>query len=71
MHGFFKANGGCGYIKKPDFLLNNGSNDEVFDPKANLPIKKTLKVRPFSNLGLTLGSFLAVAFNFTDLCSSF
>ncbi|XP_074570013.1 U2 small nuclear ribonucleoprotein B''-like [Curcuma longa] len=24
MHGFYKANGGCGYIKKIDFLLKNG-----------------------------------------------
>lgn len=44
MHGMFKANGGCGYVKKPDFLLNNGSHDGVFDPKAKLPVKTTLKV---------------------------
>lgn len=44
MHGFYKANGGCGYVKKPDFLLSTGSNNEVFDPKAILPVKKTLKV---------------------------
>lgn len=42
MHGMFKANGGCGYIKKPDFLLKAG--DEVFDPRATLPVKTTLKV---------------------------
>ncbi|XP_020087006.1 phosphoinositide phospholipase C 6-like isoform X1 [Ananas comosus] len=47
MHGFYKANGGCGYVKKPDFLMGNGSHGEVFDPKANLPIKKTLKVKVY------------------------
>lgn len=44
MLGMFKANGGCGYVKKPDFLLSVGPNNEVFDPKAKLPVKKTLKV---------------------------
>lgn len=44
MHGMFRANGGCGYVKKPDFLLSIGPNNEVFDPKAKLPVKKTLKV---------------------------
>ena len=45
MHGMFKANGGCGYVKKPDFLLKSDP-DEVFDPKKNLPVKITLKVGP-------------------------
>lgn len=45
MHGMFKANGGCGYVKKPDFLLTTGPDNEVFDPKAKLPAKTTLKVR--------------------------
>lgn len=44
MHGFYKGNGGCGYVKKPDFLLEHGSDNDVFDPKADLPVKKTLKV---------------------------
>ncbi|KAJ9553278.1 hypothetical protein OSB04_017323 [Centaurea solstitialis] len=44
MHGMFRSNGGCGYVKKPDFLMNKGPNGEVFDPKAELPVKKTLKV---------------------------
>ncbi|XP_019706020.1 phosphoinositide phospholipase C 4 isoform X2 [Elaeis guineensis] len=44
MHGLFRANGGCGYVKKPDFLLKASPNDQVFDPKASLPVKKTLKV---------------------------
>lgn len=44
MQGMFRANGGCGYVKKPDFLLKTGPHDEDFDPKATLPVKKTLKV---------------------------
>ncbi|WKA00625.1 hypothetical protein VitviT2T_018963 [Vitis vinifera] len=51
MHGMFKANGGCGYVKKPDFLLNNGSHDGVFDPKAKLPVKTTLKVTVYMGEG--------------------
>ncbi|KFK27411.1 hypothetical protein AALP_AA8G379300 [Arabis alpina] len=45
MQGMFRANGGCGYVKKPDFLMNVGPNGQVFDPKENLPPKKTLKVK--------------------------
>lgn len=41
MHGMFRGNGGCGYVKKPDFLMDE---DHVFDPKAKLPVKTTLKV---------------------------
>ncbi|KAK1283321.1 Phosphoinositide phospholipase C 4 [Acorus calamus] len=44
MHGLFRANGGCGYVKKPDFLLKVGEHNQVFDPKAWLPVRKTLKV---------------------------
>lgn len=44
MHGMFKANGGCGYVKKPEFLLKAGDDIEVFDPKAKLPVKTRLKV---------------------------
>ncbi|KAI8574019.1 hypothetical protein RHMOL_Rhmol01G0321300 [Rhododendron molle] len=40
MQGMFRANGGCGYVKKPDFLLNP---DEIFDLEE-LPVKTTLKV---------------------------
>lgn len=42
MHGMFKANGGCGYVKKPDFLMQKG--DDVFNPKTTLLVIKTLKV---------------------------
>lgn len=44
MHGMFRANGGCGYVKKPDLLLTAGPNNEVFDPTKKLPVKTTLKV---------------------------
>jgi len=51
MHGMFRANGGCGYVKKPDFLLKTDPNDEVFDPRAKLPVKTTLKVTVFMGEG--------------------
>ncbi|XP_022990997.1 phosphoinositide phospholipase C 6 [Cucurbita maxima] len=44
MHGMFRANGGCGYLKKPDFLLPKSPEDEIFDPKKPPPVKETLKV---------------------------
>ncbi|KAK9014574.1 hypothetical protein V6N11_005728 [Hibiscus sabdariffa] len=48
MHGMFKANGGCGYLKKPDFLLNP---DDVFDPRVELPVKRKLKVTVYMGEG--------------------
>ncbi|GAB2216412.1 hypothetical protein Droror1_Dr00024185 [Drosera rotundifolia] len=51
MQGMFRANGGCGYVKKPEFLLKCGPNNEVFDPKSELPVKKTLKVRVYMGEG--------------------
>ncbi|PKU60001.1 phosphoinositide phospholipase C 2 [Dendrobium catenatum] len=54
MHGFYKANGGCGYVKKPDFLMKEGPHGEVFDPKADLPVKKTLKVKVYLGDGWRL-----------------
>ncbi|XVE79399.1 hypothetical protein DITRI_Ditri14bG0055500 [Diplodiscus trichospermus] len=51
MHGMFRANGGCGYVKKPDFLMNVDPNGQVFDPKANLLVKKTLKVKVYMGDG--------------------
>ncbi|KAK1352255.1 hypothetical protein POM88_053519 [Heracleum sosnowskyi] len=44
MHGMFWANGGCGYVNKPDFLLKAGPHNEVFDPETALPTKTTLKI---------------------------
>ncbi|XP_054797408.1 LOW QUALITY PROTEIN: phosphoinositide phospholipase C 2-like [Prosopis cineraria] len=51
MQGMFKANGGCGYVKKPDFLLKTFPNNEFFDPKATLPVKTTLKVTVYMGEG--------------------
>lgn len=54
MHGMFRANGGCGYVKKPNFLTKNGPNGEVFDPDVKLPVMKTLKVNVYSGDGWRL-----------------
>ena len=49
MQGMFKANGGCGYVKKPDVLLSNGPGGETFDPSSKtLQIKTVLKVSSLS-----------------------
>ncbi|KAK6122043.1 hypothetical protein DH2020_044214 [Rehmannia glutinosa] len=54
MHGLFRSNGGCGYVKKPDLLLQRGPNDDVFDPKLTRPVKKTLKVTVYMGDGWRL-----------------
>lgn len=51
MQGMFRANGGCGYIKKPDFLLKSGPLNDLFDPKAPLPVKTKLKVTVYMGEG--------------------
>ncbi|KAK7321350.1 hypothetical protein VNO77_31911 [Canavalia gladiata] len=51
MQGMFRANGGCGYVKKPDILLNVDSNNEVFDPRASRPIQKILQVLVYMGEG--------------------
>ncbi|XP_021720665.1 phosphoinositide phospholipase C 2-like [Chenopodium quinoa] len=51
MQGMFRANGGCGYVKKPDFLLSCGPNNEVFDPSIRRKVKKTLKVKLYMGDG--------------------
>lgn len=48
MQGMFRANGECGYVKKPDLLMQKFPSNEVFDPKRTLIVKKTLKVRILS-----------------------
>ncbi|KAK1434841.1 hypothetical protein QVD17_00595 [Tagetes erecta] len=65
MHGMFRANGNCGYVKKPDFLIRCGSNNEVFDPKANLPPKTSLKMKIYMGDGW-LSDFKKTHF---DICS--
>ncbi|XP_059302386.1 phosphoinositide phospholipase C 6-like [Lycium ferocissimum] len=47
MHGMFRSNGGCGYVRKPGFLMDKAPRNEVFDPKVTLPVKKTLRVRVY------------------------
>ncbi|XP_022864477.1 phosphoinositide phospholipase C 2-like [Olea europaea var. sylvestris] len=55
MQGMFRANGGCGYVKKPDLLLKVGPDNEVFDPKKKgLPVKKILKVKVYMGEGWIL-----------------
>lgn len=44
MRGMFKANGGCGYVKKPEFLIRTLPHEEVFDPKKPPSRKQILKV---------------------------
>ncbi|KAK1396920.1 Phosphoinositide phospholipase C [Heracleum sosnowskyi] len=51
MHGMFRANGCCGYVKKPDILLKAGPDNEVFNPETALPIKTTLKVTVYTGEG--------------------
>ncbi|KAL9371539.1 hypothetical protein Peur_036679 [Populus x canadensis] len=48
MQGMFRANGGCGYVKKPDFLLRE--NDD-FDPGVPSTVYKILKVKIYSGEG--------------------
>lgn len=55
MHGMFKANGGCGYVKKPDVLLSNGHGSVNFDPSCkSLQIKTILKVTIYNGEGWNL-----------------
>lgn len=72
MQGMFRANGGCGYVKKPDFLLKTGPHNEVFDPKYKLPVKTTLKVSAlllgFRLLSVILKILVAIMFS-SSFCS--
>lgn len=51
MQGMFRANGGCGYVKKPNFLMQQGPSKEVFDPKSTNAVKMNLKVKVFMGDG--------------------
>ncbi|GLU18857.1 hypothetical protein SLE2022_351340 [Rubroshorea leprosula] len=51
MQGMFRSNGGCGYLKKPELLMNVGPDGQVFDPKAELKVQKTLKVKVYMGDG--------------------
>ncbi|KAI3952396.1 hypothetical protein MKX01_005263 [Papaver californicum] len=52
MQGMFKSNGGCGYVRKPDFLT--GECNQVFDLKARVLVKTTLKVDVYMGDGWCL-----------------
>lgn len=41
-------------MKKPDFLMFKGPNNEVFDPKTVLLVKKTLKVSDSNGLKVNI-----------------
>ncbi|KAK7276397.1 hypothetical protein RIF29_17536 [Crotalaria pallida] len=65
MQGMFKANGGCGYVKKPQCLMQEHLRDKDFDPKRKQPVKKTLKVKVYMGHGWNL-DFSPTHF---DMCS--
>lgn len=44
MEGMFRANGGCGYVKKPDFLLTSDPDNVVFNPEKSYRVRQMLKV---------------------------
>ncbi|XP_027330721.1 phosphoinositide phospholipase C 6-like isoform X2 [Abrus precatorius] len=54
MQGMFRANGGCGYVKKPKILMQKHQCDNEFDPTRILPVKKKLKVKVYLGHGWSL-----------------
>lgn len=51
MQGMFRANGGCGYVKKPQFLMEKHQCDNEFDPTRIQSVKKkTLKVSMYHSI---------------------
>ncbi|XP_057441798.1 phosphoinositide phospholipase C 6-like isoform X2 [Lotus japonicus] len=54
MQGMFRANGGCGYVKKPQILMHKHQWDNEFDPTRVLQVKKTLKVKVYMGHGWSL-----------------
>ncbi|KAL9228665.1 hypothetical protein vseg_004218 [Gypsophila vaccaria] len=47
MQGMFRANGGCGYVKKPDILLRS----KAFNPSIKGDVKTILKVKVYMGEG--------------------
>ncbi|KAH9603848.1 hypothetical protein KSS87_005968 [Heliosperma pusillum] len=47
MQGMFRANGGCGYVKKSDVLLSN----KAFNPSTAEKVKKILKIKLYMGEG--------------------
>ncbi|KAL2317129.1 hypothetical protein Fmac_031005 [Flemingia macrophylla] len=54
MQGMFRANGGCGYVKKPQILMQELQCENEFDPATIQSAKKTLKVKLYTTLGWSL-----------------
>ncbi|MED6192290.1 hypothetical protein PIB30_008815 [Stylosanthes scabra] len=55
MQGMFRANGGCGYVKKPQILMQkNQCDNNEYDPKVKMQVKKTLKVKVYLGNGWNL-----------------
>ncbi|KAI3994261.1 hypothetical protein MKX01_012518 [Papaver californicum] len=54
MQGLFRSNGGCGYVKKPEFLVRTDEGNKVFNPEEKLPVKTCLKVRVYMSDGWRL-----------------
>ncbi|KAL2557062.1 Phosphoinositide phospholipase C 2 [Forsythia ovata] len=53
MQGMFRANGGCGYVKKPEFLMNVDQYGQFCDLSGaeQLEVQKTLKVKLYMGEG--------------------
>ncbi|XP_044504878.1 phosphoinositide phospholipase C 2-like isoform X3 [Mangifera indica] len=51
MQGMFRANGGCGYVKKPNFLLKPNPKHDFFNPSEPLQPQKILKVKIYQGEG--------------------
>lgn len=47
MQGMFKGNGGCGYVKKPNFLLQDDQCNGLPVPCSPSRVKMILKVVKF------------------------
>ncbi|XP_022964953.1 phosphoinositide phospholipase C 2-like [Cucurbita moschata] len=54
MEGMFRGNGGCGYIKKPDFLLNNSEQENSTSRSTSLIMIKRLKLKVYMGEGWDL-----------------
>lgn len=57
VHGLFRANGGCGYVKKPDWLTGKSSEAALDLPDAcalDIPVKKILKVQIYMGQGWSI-----------------
>lgn len=68
MQGMFRANGGCGYVKKPNFLLKPNPKHDFFNPNEPLQPQKILKVKLFrKNITFFPIFIVAEIFYFTSI----